>query len=204
MREGNPNDSPRPGARPGARRRGSTDAGRPSSRAADAGDGTAAARSPGFRNPRSLVLAELSILVLAAYCNLPPERMWFNHLVQYCGQVGAQMHDCTPDHRMREQLRENYTIPRQIAARLQPGDVFLLPPVAYARASLGEEACVWVEPKYFYYMAGPLRTVTAHSPRAREATCSILLEPGGQWRLLRFSCADDLERTLQTFLRYEP
>jgi len=161
-------------------------------------------RPPGIRNPRSLLLAEASVLVLVAFLYLPAERMWFNHLLEDCGQFGEQVRDCRYETRMRSVLGLNYTLPREVASMLRPDDVLLLPPVPYVRARLGGDACVWVEPKWFYYMAGPVRTVTTDSPRLREATCTLRFDDRGKFHLSRFLTPDALPRALQEFSRSSP
>ena len=161
-------------------------------------------RRPGFRNPRSLLLAEASVLLLVGFCFLPADRLWFDQLLKYCGQVSWQLPNRSVEYRMDSKLRLNYSIPRQIAAWLKPGDIFLLPPVEYARAHLGEDGSGWEEPKYFYYMAGPFPTVTVESPRLREATCSVLVDEQGQLHFIRFRAPGDLDRVLRAFVQLSP
>ena len=143
-------------------------------------------------------------MLLVGFCFLPAERLWFDQFLKYCGQVSWQLGNRSVDYRMRSMLRLNYSVPLQIAAWLKPGDVFLLPPVEYARAHLGEDGSGWEEPKYFYYMAGPFRTVTTDSPRLRQATCSVLVDEWGQLHFIRFQAEGDLERVLQAFAQPPP
>ena len=161
-------------------------------------------KAPGFRNPRSLILAALSVLLLAGFLSLPAERLWLGHFLGYFGEFGSQVADCRLDSRLRATLRLNYTIPTDVAGQLRPGDVFLLPPEAYVTARMGREQSLWAEPKYFYSMVGPVRTVTPDDPRVREATCSILLESGGHLHFARISGERELDAILRDFAGTAP
>jgi hypothetical protein len=165
---------------------------------------SAEAGDPGFRNFRSLLLAGISLVVLAGALSLPAERFWLGHFLGYIGDFPRQASDCRLETRLRSALGLNYTIPTDVAGWLRPGDVFLLPPSAYVQARMGPEQSSWAEPKYFYYVAGPVRTMTTDESLVREATCSILLMPGGHLRFVRIDDGRDLDRVLQAFAAEEP
>jgi len=149
---------------------------------------------------RTLVTTAVSITALVAYLAVPEERVWERALATYAAELPAQVSTRSPEARLESTMGYNYSLPVWIASVIRPGDVFLLPPIDYLEAHMGLYTATWCEPKYFYYMAGRIPTVTTTSRDVETATCTVLFDTGeDRLRFVRLQSAEDLSRVLAVF-----
>jgi hypothetical protein len=121
-------------------------------------------------------------------------------VISYFRHVPRHLTTESYDQKMYDRLGPTYFISQQLRDEfLRPGDVLLLPPIGYVRNTFSETHWAWTEPKFFYYMVGPQKTVTVGSPEVHVATCTVFIDANGQPQFTRFSTPDDRERTIRFF-----
>jgi hypothetical protein len=146
-----------------------------------------APRQDSRRRPRGrdYLLALGSIALVLVYLALPTSsasrRFIIGNLKAFPDEWG--LYRKMPDHeeRLHGYLELNYRIPAQLRQSV-PDAVVLLPPRAYLLNLLPSDQVDWADPRYVYYMAGPVRTVRWGRERMEQATYAILisaLDSGG-------------------------
>lgn len=68
----------------------------------------------------------------------------------------------------------DYTVPMLVNQRLQPGDLFLLPPAAYAEQYTRGNKVVWTDPRIYTYMVGR-SPIVAWDDTARRAQANTVV-----------------------------
>lgn len=123
---------------------------------------------------RGLLLALASALLLCVFFALPVNRTSRGFLVGHLKEFPREwkLYRETPDHeeRLHRYMRLNYKVPVKIQESV-PNATVLLPPRAYLPSGQAD----WADPRYIYYVVGPLRTVLWGRARADQADYAVLI-----------------------------
>ena len=81
-----------------------------------------------------------------------------------------------PEQRLRRNLGMNYDAPIFIRDNLGPDDRLQLPPRAYVSPYCPPGKDSWTDPRFIYYVAGPVRTYVWQGSLRPEATHALVID----------------------------
>ena len=149
----------------------------------------------------------LASVILAGYLALPLNS-------RFRTASGIYLDSFSEEWRSRRRIQEegemedrfykmNRRIPMSLAGTLDENHTVVIPPRDYLLRYLAEDQIKWVEPRWIYYFAGPIRTVPWEEVKENEATHGLFFtledgEPRGGLKALKNpEDFEELERLYQ-------
>jgi hypothetical protein len=131
----------------------------------------------------------LSIVLVVVYYALPPNQRAPRFVVEmartFPGEWHAFQSGGDAEQRMRMKYRMNYDAPMFLRSNLVENDRIQLPPREYLGSFFPDNQLRWVEPRFIYYIAGPVRTVPWTGQLDPDATHALFVEETGKAPVLR-------------------
>ncbi len=145
------------------------------------------------RLPRELLVAFFSLALVGIYFLLPPNREGARFVLHRLGAFPAEWSlwkERDPEARMRANYRMNYDGPIYIRDHLEPGEILQLPPRAYLSRFFPVGQDGWAEPRFIYYVAGRLWTVSWKGRFDPNATVALVVDSLAAGMTLRIVSLD--------------
>jgi len=143
---------------------------------------------------RELALIALSLVLVTVHFLLPPNRGGVRFVVERLKTFPAEWSffwkERNPEMRMRADYGMNYDGPIFIRENLKSNEILQLPPRTYLSRYFPPGQDGWAEPRFIYYVAGPLKTVAWRGTIRPDATRALVVDTLGAEPRLRIADLD--------------